>query len=190
MDAPLIAAFALLFALAGVAHVAGRGAVRAAPESTAPAERRSSVVLGLAHLVSLLAAATVPFIGLGPFPLGAVVGWLGVASMVAGLALQLWAMRTLGAFFTLTLRAAEAQPLVVQGPYRRVRHPGYLGQIIVWLGLALASRSAVVLLVVASALAVGYGYRIRAEERMLATTLGAAWERYAAGRARLVPGIL
>jgi protein-S-isoprenylcysteine O-methyltransferase len=108
--------------------------------------------------------------------------------MVGGLALQVWAMRTLGAFFTLTLRAAEAQPLVVRGPYRFVRHPGYLGQIVVWLGLALASRNAVVLAVVAAAMAIGYGYRIRAEERMLSETLGAAWTRYAAGRARLMPG--
>jgi protein-S-isoprenylcysteine O-methyltransferase len=71
-----------------------------------------------------------------------------------------------------------------------VRHPGYLGQIVVWLGLALASRNAIAIVVVASALAAGYGYRIRAEERMLAATLGAAWARYAAGRARLVPGII
>jgi protein-S-isoprenylcysteine O-methyltransferase len=190
MDSPLVTAFVLLFALAVVAHVAGRLSARNAPASAAPVERRSSAVLGLAHLVSMVAAAALPYAGIGQLPLGAAVGWLGVSCMVAGLALQVWAMRTLGAFFTLTLRAAEAQPLVVRGPYRLVRHPGYLGQIVVWLGLALASRNAVVLLVVASALAAGYGYRIRAEERMLASTLGPAWARYATGRARLVPGII
>ncbi len=190
MDAPLVTAFVLLFALAVIAHVAGRLSARDAPVSVAPAERRSSVALGLAHLVSLVAAAVLPFIGLGRLSVAAAVGWVGVACMGAGLSLQVWAMRTLGAFFTLTLRAAEAQPLVVRGPYRIVRHPGYLGQIVVWLGLALASRNAFVLVVVASALAAGYGYRIRAEERMLAVTLGAAWARYATGRARLVPGII
>src|SRR5690606_6392107 len=135
------------------------------------------------------AAAAFSFAEIGRLPLGVGVGWLGVGCMAVGLALQIWAMRTLGALFTLTLRAAEAQPLVVRGPYRAVRHPGYLGQIVVWLGLALASRNAAVLAVVAAALAVGYGYRIRAEERMLAATLGAAWNRYAAGRPRLVPWV-
>lgn len=187
MDAALIVAFVLLFALAALARRAGGAARRAAPASAAPAERRSAVALGLAHGLSLLTAALLPGIT-GAEPLPWALGWIGVAAMLLGLSLQLWSMRSLGAFFTLTLRAAEGQPLVVRGPYRWVRHPGYLGQITVWLGLGVATRDPAVVGLVALALALGYGYRIRAEERMLAATLGTAWARYAEGRPRLVPG--
>jgi hypothetical protein len=65
MDAPLAAALALLVALAAIAHIAGRVVARDAPASAAPAERRSSLLLGLAHLVSLGAVGVVPFTGLG-----------------------------------------------------------------------------------------------------------------------------
>lgn len=44
---------------------------------------------------------------------------------VSGLALRVWSMRTLGAFYTRTLRTAQNQHVVDTGPYRMIRHPGY-----------------------------------------------------------------
>src|SRR5579859_2144839 len=58
---------------------------------------------------------------------------LGLGLMVMGLGLKWWAMRTLGRFYTRTLRARADQPVVEGGPYRYVRHPGYLGAVLMWL---------------------------------------------------------
>jgi protein-S-isoprenylcysteine O-methyltransferase Ste14 len=49
---------------------------------------------------------------------------LGPALEVGGSALRAWSMLTLGASYSRTLRTGEAQPLIDDGPYRFVRHPG------------------------------------------------------------------
>jgi len=45
----------------------------------------------------------------------------------------------LGRFFTRTLRVTGEQRVVSDGPYRVVRHPGYLGDILMWTGAALTT---------------------------------------------------
>lgn len=186
--APLIVAFALLAVLTVVLAAANRRS-GAAPPASAAEDRHSSRVLGLAHTAILLAAIVFPALGVGALPVGRAVAWAAVGVMLAAFALQLWAMRTLGPLFNFTLTSDAAQPMIARGPYRLVRHPGYLAQIVFFLAFAAAARNACTLGVVAAALAAGYGYRIRTEERMLARTLGPRWDDYARGRARLVPGI-
>lgn len=151
--------------------------------------RRSSLVLGMAHTASLAAVVVFPWLGVGDLALSAAVAWAALAVMGLGLALQLWAMRVLGPLFTPKLQAADAQPIVERGPYRLVRHPGYLGQIIFWLAFAVATRNALTIAVVIVADAIGYGLRIQTEEQLLRATVGARYRAYAARRARLVPGM-
>jgi protein-S-isoprenylcysteine O-methyltransferase Ste14 len=56
-------------------------------------------------------------------------------------------------------------------------------------GIALASGDVWSLLAVAVLGGAGLSVRIRAEERQLTQALGAEYERFAAGRKRLVPGV-
>ena len=184
--APLIVALVMLLGLGAVLSRANRKR-GAAPSRTE--DRHSSLVLGLAHTVVLVAAALFPALGVGALPIAPALAWAAVAVMAAAFLLQLWAMRTLGPLFNFTLTSDAAQPMIARGPYRLVRHPGYLAQIVFFLALGLAARNAWSLGVVAAAVAIGYGYRIRTEERMLARTLGDRWHDYARGRARLVPGL-
>ncbi len=81
---------------------------------------------------------------------------MGLAAEAAGLGLRIWSLRTLGAAYTRTLRADVAQPLVTDGPYRLVRHPGYLGTHLTWTGFGLTSGSGTVAAVVAER----YGYSL------------------------------
>jgi phosphonate transport system substrate-binding protein len=67
--------------------------------------------------------------------------WAGVVLAAAGLVLRAWGMRTLGEAYSRTLRTTTAQRLVTTGPYRWVRHPGYLGSVSVWVGASLAFHS-------------------------------------------------
>jgi protein-S-isoprenylcysteine O-methyltransferase Ste14 len=110
--------------------------------------------------------------------------------MLAGVALRYWSMRTLGEFFTRTLAVLPDQRVVQEGPYRMVRHPGYLAQIVVLTaGSALVSLNAWLAALVATLLSAAYAYRIRAEERMLESQLGEAYRTYRARTWRLLPGI-
>lgn len=81
---------------------------------------------------------------------------IGLIMQASGLALRVWSMRTLGAFYTRTLRTAQNQHVVDTGPYRMIRHPGYTGALLVWIGLALASRSVPATVVVAALMGRGY----------------------------------
>ncbi len=91
-------------------------------------------------------------------------GPAGLMVQAAGLALRAWSMRTLGASYSRTLRAGQEQHVVDTGPYRLVRHPGYAGSLLTWTGFALASRSTLVLALVAALL---YHHRIIAEEQLM-----------------------
>lgn len=76
-------------------------------------------------------------------------------------------MRTLGAFYSRTLQTREEQTVVETGPYRLVRHPGYLGSLLIWTGFALSSRSLPVVVGVTGVVVHAYGRRIDAEEQLL-----------------------
>src|SRR5229473_3604426 len=96
-------------------------------------DRRSTLFIGIAYLISMLALlASWLFNGLNIGALAAWAGWLGLGIAVLGLLLRWWANRVLGAFYTRTLRVVENQSIVRAGPYRWIRHPGYLGSILLW----------------------------------------------------------
>jgi protein-S-isoprenylcysteine O-methyltransferase len=96
-------------------------------------------------------------------------------------------MRVLGRFYTRTLVTTDDQRVVRDGPYRIVRHPGYLGSLLVWLGAAFCSTNLIAIGAVAVLLTVAYGYRIHVEERMLVASLGEPYVEYRRTTARLVP---
>jgi len=79
------------------------------------------------------------------------------------------------------------QPVITDGPYRLIRHPGYAGAILVraGFGLALGNWMSVALAVLAPL--IGVIYRIRVEETALFDALGDDYRSYAAGRKRVIP---
>ena len=91
----------------------------------------------------------------------------GLIMQACGLALRVWSMRTLGDFYSRTLRTTQEQHVVDTGPYRIIRHPGYTGALLVWVGLALTSRSAPAPVLVAGLMGRAYQRRITAEESLL-----------------------
>jgi protein-S-isoprenylcysteine O-methyltransferase Ste14 len=113
----------------------------------------------------------------------------GMVLIVAGLGLRAWSIFTLGRFFQYFIKVQPGHRVVTGGPYRFVRHPSYTGIALVLLGIALACDDVWGLLAVAVLAGLGLAVRIRAEERQLRDSLGEEYERFAAGRKRLVPGV-
>jgi protein-S-isoprenylcysteine O-methyltransferase len=104
--------------------------------------------------------------------------------------LRFWSMWVLGEFFTRTLKVSAKQVVVRAGPYRWIRHPGYLAQLLaVSAFAALLSQSWWGPLIAWPALGAAYVYRIGAEEEMLASALGSAYREYQARTWRLLPGL-
>jgi protein-S-isoprenylcysteine O-methyltransferase Ste14 len=119
--------------------------------------------------------------------LPASIAWFGVMLAYTGLFLRWWAMLVLGRFYTRTLITTETQTVVRRGPYRLVRHPGYAGSLLTWIGAAAASGNALLLAIVAIVLSLVYMRRIAAEETMLMEALGASYATYRKESWRLVP---
>jgi protein-S-isoprenylcysteine O-methyltransferase Ste14 len=114
--------------------------------------------------------------------------WLGVALFSVGGALRLWPVVVLGPRFSGLVAIQRGHTLVTSGIYRVIRHPSYLGLLINSLGLGLAFRSGVGVLLTALLL-VPLLARIHAEERLLRAQFGAEYDAYCARTPRLIPGI-
>jgi len=106
------------------------------------------------------------------------VAWIGVLLGVVGLALRLLAVLTLRERYTRTLLVANEHTIERNGPYRWVRHPGYLGSLLCLNGIALASGNVVTLSASLVATAAAYSYRIKVEDAMLVAALGHPYVEY------------
>ena len=174
---------AAFFALEAVARQPGRASDLAAAGSDQGTTRQIvaayALAAGLSPLLGRLQAGRLPPVS-GP---------AGVAMMAAGLTLRAWSMRTLGAYYSRTLRTTSDQQMVESGPYQVIRHPGYLGSIMVWTGLAVTSGSGAAAAGVTALMGHAYGRRIASEEAMLAGRFGSAYAEYSQRTKRLIPFI-
>ena len=81
----------------------------------------------------------------------------------------------------------KGREVTASGPYRLSRHPLYVGSSLMGVGLAIASASLVVAVIVAAYLAVTLTAAIRTEEAHLTEKFGAAYPEYRSGRADAAP---
>jgi protein-S-isoprenylcysteine O-methyltransferase Ste14 len=114
---------------------------------------------------------------------------IGEAVAVAGIALRVWAILTLDRFFTFVVGISADHRVVQRGPYRLLRHPGYAGALLTLLGIGVAVRNWLSLLLIVAVPALALAIRITVEEATLAGALGAEYRAYADRTARLIPGI-
>jgi protein-S-isoprenylcysteine O-methyltransferase len=189
MPTTLVVAYALLGGFLVLQRLMRRGE-QARSLRPPPADRGSTRLLGTAFGLGLLALAAAPALnasGIAHIGPGAVVGWVGVAVMIGGLAQRLWSQAVLGRYYTTTLRHAPDQPVLATGPYRLLRHPGYGGLLLAWVGAGLTSANWAVALAIALLMAVAYRYRIAAEEAMLLGAFGDRYKEYMARTWKLIP---
>jgi protein-S-isoprenylcysteine O-methyltransferase Ste14 len=119
---------------------------------------------------------------------GDAVRWVGVLLFAAGGALRIWPVFVLGRRFSGLVAIQPGHRLVTTGVYGAIRHPSYLGLLVNTLGWGLAFRSVVGLLLTALTIPPLLA-RIRAEERLLRSQFGGAYEAYRARTTRLIPRI-
>ena len=147
----------------------------------------STQVLLVAFLVSLGINLVLSRSGVAPASVG--IRWAGSGLLVCGLALRAWSMTILGSSYSRDLQVRNRQALVMAGPYRIIRHPGYAGSLLVWIGFALGAGSWAGAVFSGIVLGAAYVYRITAEERMLRAKFGTAYQTYQQRSWRLIPGL-
>jgi protein-S-isoprenylcysteine O-methyltransferase Ste14 len=173
----------VIFELAMAVRQRWRLGARAARDPTGP-------VLSVCLAGSIFAAIRLGRADAVPWPGGRT--WpvvCGLVLIAVGIALRAWSIASLGRFFQYRIQVQAEHSVVTTGPYRYVRHPSYSGIGLVLIGIALATGDVLSLPVVAVLAGAGLAVRIRAEERQLTEALGAEYERFAAERKRVVPGV-
>ena len=168
-----------------------RGVWRRPPPGATPHDRGSrlgivvSVGIGIALATNLAFAVPQAAIG-GP---RRVLTLAGIALMVVGELFRLYAIQTLGQYFTFVVALQPGQHVVERGPYRLIRHPAYTGSLVTVFGICVALANWLALLGMIPAV-LGYAYRIRVEERALVEGLGEEYLAYRRRTKRLIPYIV
>ncbi|WP_227983984.1 methyltransferase family protein [Nocardia spumae] len=146
-----------------------------------------AVSIGVANVVSIVLPADSDLRFTGDDP----VIWqlAGVALMVLGLGVRIWAIAVLGNAFRTTVEVDPDQVVVDRGPYRWVRHPSYSGVLLLTTGFGIAAGNWISLLIAIIVPTLAFLRRIEVEERAMIETLGRAYEEYRARTRRLVPGL-
>jgi protein-S-isoprenylcysteine O-methyltransferase len=162
--------------------------VRASEALARAGSDRGSALAIFVTMIAAQLAASIDF-ALRPLPPAGATMVAGMSLAVGGLAIRLWAIRTLGTWFTSTVRVVDGQEVVRAGPYRWLRHPSYAGAVLIASGSCLALGSLIGVALVAVVCLPAYLYRIGVEERVLETRLGIAYRDYREASWALVPGI-
>jgi protein-S-isoprenylcysteine O-methyltransferase Ste14 len=111
---------------------------------------------------------------------------IGLVMFVAGVAIRFVAIATLKRNFSGALRIRAGHTLVKNGIYKRVRHPAYLGAILLFTGIPVMLSSLLGFLVML--LLVPYLlHRIMLEESMMIERFGKEYEDYMRSSKRLLP---
>lgn len=110
----------------------------------------------------------------------------GICLVGVGIALRVHARITLGRYFLHGLRIVEGHQLIRKGMYHYVRHPSYLGIILIYVGTPPLFHSFYGLLLMLPLIPL-IVYRIRIEEAMLVETFGDEYKEYTCTSKKLLP---
>ena len=138
---------------------------------------------GLAQALTILTALWFP----SDWQMPNVSHFVGVTIFIFGICYRLWAIRTLGRFYSHRVRTEAQHKIVVSGPYRFTRHPAYAGMIIANAGICMYFFNWVTICVFLFILVPAILLRIVIEEKTLYGIEG--YSEFAKKRKRLFPAV-
>jgi len=167
-----------------------RRARKAATSGSAPDDRGSLRAIMLTQSLGFFAVFFLAWRPYGRFADPRAAFWIGMLIYLAAAALRRWCFRALGQFFTGEVRVRPEQLVITTGPYRYVRHPSYTAGMMLVVGVAVALGTWLGTLIALALAAIGYGYRVRVEERALSEKIGTPYRDYAARTKRFIPFVI
>src|SRR5262245_15348674 len=122
-------------------------------------------------------------------PQNAILDFVGSVASLFGLAILLWARRTLAGNWSATVALKENHELIQNGPYRFVRHPIYSGFLLMCLAAAIVYGHANGFLGFVLVF-IGFWYKLRQEEKLMTTRFPDEYSQYKSRVKALVPWTL
>jgi protein-S-isoprenylcysteine O-methyltransferase Ste14 len=131
---------------------------------------------------------------IGATRIGRIYDWntlfvVGMALFVIGFIVRIHSLLTLKQYFTYSVAKVENHKIIETGLYKFIRHPGYLGQLIIFIGISTSISNWLSVLVMMIPITLGYLYRIKVEERFMLEQLGGDYLNYQERTKRLIPMI-
>jgi len=114
---------------------------------------------------------------------------IGSILALTGLIIRVTSILQLKQQFTYTVTKIENHKLIETGLYRIIRHPGYLGQLIIFLGISTCLSNWISILLMIMPVLLGYLNRINVEEKFMVKNMGQKYLDYQKRTKRLIPKI-
>jgi protein-S-isoprenylcysteine O-methyltransferase Ste14 len=114
---------------------------------------------------------------------------IGMALVVIGLMIRIHSILTLKQYFTYSVAKVENHKIIETGLYKFIRHPGYLGQLIIFIGISTSISNWLSVLAMMIPITLGYLYRINIEERFMFKQLGQDYLNYQKRTKIIIPMI-
>lgn len=153
------------------------------------ADKKSMLILWLCITGGLGLGGFAPgFIDLN-FPATAWVQKAGLVVVCIGFIIRWIAILQLGKMFTVDVSINSQHRLKTTGLYSIVRHPSYLGLLLILLGAGLFTGSVLSLFIVFVPSLLALIYRMQVEENALIAEFGAEYLDYKSKVARIIPGL-
>jgi protein-S-isoprenylcysteine O-methyltransferase Ste14 len=130
------------------------------------------------------------FTGIGRIETGSdFIGVLGLALLLAGIAIRWAAICTLGKYFTGRVLIKKDHRLVRSGLYKHLRHPAYTGALVAHLGLGMSFSNSFSISLSFAPYFVAAMYRMHVEEQALTEAFGEEYLEYSRETKRLIPKV-
>ncbi len=114
---------------------------------------------------------------------------LGLTVFIIGIIIRWISIIRLNKEFTVDVAIIKNHHLKTEGMYRYLRHPSYLGLILICSGLSIAMNSIISFTVITIPILLALGYRIKTEENILISQFGETYKDYMMKTSRIIPKI-
>lgn len=113
----------------------------------------------------------------------------GFIIIITGFIIRITSIITLKKYFTYSVTFFKDHELIEKGLYKKIRHPGYLGLMMVFLGISVALANWISIAAMMIPVLVGFIHRISVEEKFLVAQMGQKYADYQKRTSRLIPKI-
>lgn len=120
-------------------------------------------------------------------PINFIIAGIGLLLILAGAFIRWVSIFQLKNAFTVDVAIGNEHTLKTDGMYKSIRHPSYLGILLIMTGFSICMNSVISVLIVVIPMFLVLLYRISVEEKVLFDEFGDAYNSYKAGTKRLIP---
>lgn len=114
---------------------------------------------------------------------------IGLFIILIGLSIRWLSILQLKKAFTVDVAVGTEQKLKTDGMYKVIRHPSYLGLMLIMVGFSISMNSLISIALVTIPMLLAIHYRIVVEERVLSDGFGDVYKNYISKTKRLIPWV-